>query len=310
MRVRALIIFIALINLTEVHCQEFLLNNDNTILRGGITFDLGSHKNRFGVFTSAHHRIGSVVLNAGLSLKYNRLGLGPRAKGIETIIKLKAKTGFIQTPNFYESLASPEEFLTNYKYTIGYAINFYLNEFGTRQKTGTIDIRVHKIGIKHENDILAERASDKFRTAGISFNYHDSLNIYSIKTTLWTGNKDNEMAKRVYDKSFARFGYIDLSSTPMGRYSHGIINLSVRRDLALGLISEFELGMDHEKIRNTIQNKFMHDMDFWPEKLNGAKNLHIPMVDTYGNAYIYGENQILKPGSIYFQLNVNSSEFY
>ena len=28
------------------------------------------------------------------------------------------------------------------------------------------------------------------------------------------------------------------------------------------------LGYDHEKIRNAIQNKFMHDLWFWPSKWN------------------------------------------
>lgn len=290
--------------------QEFNFGGKNTLIRGGITVNLGSHINRLGVYTGIFYRLDRIELSARLDLKYAGLMMGPRLKGIETLFKTGVKVGFAEGSENLMSRAAETELLSLWRYTMGYHINWYFNDMNTDQRTGTIAFRIDKVEITHENDILGEVASDKFRTAAFGMYYHDSLNIYGLETVLWTGDKDDEKARRVYDDTFARFGYIDLSSTTFGKHSHGILSSVVKRDIGFGMIAEAKVGIDHEKIRNTVQNKFMHDMYFWPEQWNKAKNLHIPMLDRAGNAYLYREDQILKEGSLFLQLNLNAEKFY
>lgn len=297
-------------SMTEGFSQEFYFNQNRTILRGGFSINMGTHANKIGVFTAVYQSIGRAVLNARLDVKYVHLMLGPRLRGVESLFTLGGKIGFEESLKRFESLANPEEFLTNYKYSVGYNFNLYMNDMELDQQTGTINLRIAKFVLEHENDILGEVASDKFRTAAMGMYYQDSLMIFGSEFILWTGNKDDPEARRVYESSFARYGFFDLSDTKFGRNSHGILNFNVKRDLGLGIITEAELGIDHEKIRNTIQNKFMHDMWIWPEKWNKAKNLHITMLDAQGLPFVYEEGQLLKPSSIYFQLNMNSRSFY
>ena len=278
-------------------------------IRAGLTFNFGSHLQRMGLYASAFYETDNMAFTCHWDHKYTLKSYGPPISGYEMLLSFGANVGFLKsTKDFGGQVYAPT--LTNYEYKLAYTYNWYFNKMGTQQPTGTIGIRFKHIEFVHENDILGKPRSDKFRTAALALIYHDDNMVYGISSALWTGDKDHENARRIDDTSFARFGYIDLSETPYGGSSHGALSVFTKRDLGFGNVITGAVGIDHDMVRDAIQNKFFHDMWFYPEQWNKAKNRHIPMVDVEGKAYTYSEGQQLKNGAPFFDINLNGALFY
>ncbi|MDH5396565.1 MAG: polymorphic toxin type 23 domain-containing protein [Cyclobacteriaceae bacterium] len=277
----------------------------------GLMINFGTHYQRFGVLVAGYCNYRLAQINTQYKIYYNRRAPGPQEKYFEQNFNAGIAIGLMERADSlaYDYISKTGHNGTK-QYVLGYAYNYYFNNIGYRQPTGTIGIRISDFEFHHENDILGRRASDGFRTAAFGLYYNKGLHQMAIKSVLWTGNKDAAGVRRVKESSFARFGYYDLSETQFGQLSHGILAFSWKLNFPFHQSAEVALGLDSEKIRNTIQNKFMHDMYFWPEKWNKARNLHIPMIDTNGKPFLYQEGQNIRKNKSFIDLSVNNEGFF
>jgi len=277
--------------------------------RTGISLQLGSHQNRVGFNISTTFGQPYANLTFHYDLLYTFKDLGYYEKSFQHIGRLKLSTAFLEKPSVYRSISN-SPFGNQYFYEFYYTYRYYFNNWDTNQPTGEIGLNFGHFFLSHENDLLAAKSVDKFRTAAMRIGYQDSIHSIATSFIFYTGNKDDPNTKRINSSDFSRYGYFDLSETPFGKYSHGILAIDYSRQLPFANQIRLSAGYDHEKIRNAIQNKFMHDLPIWPRKWNSAKSRHIPMIDQEGNAFLYKEDQKLREGSFYWGVFLNSPEFY
>ena len=278
-------------------------------LNGGLMFSLGTHFQRVGLFVSGYYHVDYVQFNARLGVLYHFKGLGP-AGGIEKQVNIGPLLALGKKDSLPDLFTGPVGNQTGRPYSIGYSYNMYFDRQNTSQRTGTIGLGAGKWGLVHENDLLASPGSDKYRTAAIMLYYTEGRQRVALQSILYTGNINSPGAKRVRGSSFARYGYIDLSETEHGKYSHGILSLGYSYLFPYQQVGRVALGIDSEHIRNGIQNKFMHDLYFVPEKWNKAHNLHLPMVTKDGKAYLYLPDQQLREARFFADISANGSLFY
>jgi len=311
LKVLSVVLIFNLLNHLDLYSQEVLniSGNLNYYAQAGVVFQFGSHQNRVGISVSA--KGGRDYANLGLeyNVLYTLSDFGYYEKTFQHILGFKVTTAIDRRDHSFRSFQySP--FSSNCFYEFHYQYRYYFNHWNTAQTTGEIGLNFGHFYIYHENDLLAAKSVDKFRTAAMRLGYQDSIQSFATSFTFWTGNKDDPKTKRINESKFSRYGYFDLSDTPFGKYSHGVLAVDYIRQLPLANQIGFSLGYDHEKIRNAIQNKFMHDLPFYPKKWNTAKSRHIPMVDQEGNSYLYEEGQQLREGQFYFNIGLNTPEFY
>jgi hypothetical protein len=288
------------------------LSNRNGGLNGGLAFNFGSITRRVGLYLGGFYVLEDVQINSTIRLYYNFATFGPSLKGweIQPSLGLLAAVGnreYRERDVFFSSLGNQ----TGRKYSLGYSYNFYFDQIGTSQRTGTILIGMDRFELVSENDIFATKRSDRFRTGGVRFSYKNGDFMYSISSILWTGNPQSEATRRVHNSDFpSRFGYVDISEAPFGKFSNGVLAFQVKYSIGNGQEVQGGIGVDSERVRNVFQNKVIHDMYFWPKKWNKARNPHLPMLDQYGEPYLYKEDQKIKRSSAYFDLSLNPGIFY
>lgn len=277
--------------------------------RAGLSLQLGSHQNRVGINLSTS--LGQTFANVTLQydVLYTFKDLGYFEKSFQHTAGIKLTTAVEEKRvNYRPAVNSP---LSNHAfYEFHYLYRYYFNKWNTNQPTGEIGLNFGHFFLQHENDLLAAKSVDKFRTAAMRIGYQDSVQSISTSFILWTGNKDHPNTKRINSSDFSRYGYFDLSDTPFGKYSHGILAMDYARQLPFANQIRVSAGYDHEKIRNAIQNKFMHDLPIWPRKWNTANSRHVPMVDKEGNSFLYKNNQKIRDGQFYWGIFLNSPDFY
>nr|MBX2841379.1 hypothetical protein [Flammeovirgaceae bacterium] len=260
----------------------------------GLAFNFGTHFQRAGLFLTGYYYHDFFQVNAQTRWHISFRQLGPHSKSHEGQFSLGTVFAFGENDQIQHPFLSPVGNQTGKKYSIGYSYNIYLDQKKTNQRTGIVGIQLDQVEIYHENDILGTPGSDRYRTSGILVAYRTENTKIGINTTFWTGNSDSGKAVKVEDNSFARFGYTDLSNAEYGEFSNGLLSLQVEQVFPYAQQGRVNIGIDSEHVRNFLQNRVMHDLYFWPEKWNPAKNYHIPMVDTEGKPYLYKENQELK----------------
>ena len=59
-----------------------------------------------------------------------------------------------------------------------------------------------------------------------------------------------------------------------------------------------------------VQNRFIHDMEFMPDKWVATENPHVPMRDAKGGQYLFLEGQSIKPAKPFVEVSMNPSLFY
>ena len=277
---------------------------------GGITFNLGTHFQRVGVFVAGYYYHNFFQLNAQARWYFNFKNLGPPLKGHEGQFSLGTVFSMGEYDEEQNPFISSVGNQTGRKYSIGYAYNFYLDQRETSQSTGTIGVQLNRVDIIVENDILGSLGSDRYRTSGIFLGYRIDDYRMGLNTTFWMGNADSPKVKKIRDNSFARFGYKDLSEAEYGKYSHGLLSVQLEHVFPHSQTGRLNLGLDSEHVRNYVQNKVMHDLYFWPEKWNPARNYHVPMLDSDGFPYTYQPEQEVKPTIFFFDASLNPPYFY
>lgn len=305
------LVALMLLKLNNTRAQEKFVSNDAVSLyfKTGFSFQFGSHQDRVGVNISSAIGQSYANITAQYQLLYTLKDFGFSKKSFQHIIGIKLSSAFQEGNTAYRPVAE-SPFSNHSLYQFHYFYRYYLNNWNTSQATGEIGISMGHFFLLHENDLLAAKSVDKYRTAAMRMGYQDSSQSVAASFIFWTGNKDHPKTKRFNSSDFSRYGYFDLSETPYGKYSHGILAIDYLRQLPFANQIRLSAGYDHEKIRNSIQNRFMHDLPIWPRKWNTAKSRHVPMVDEEGNSYLYQEDQELRTGKFYWGVFCNSSDFY
>lgn len=281
-------------------------------ISGGLQVDLGFPVNRVGLRIQGYYVWDFVQLNGSLGWQYNVSHLGPRPMqpGGEFQGALGAIVGWgpseLQPHPFLHPVANQ----TGRQYALGYAWKYYWDNRETSQLTALIGLHLGRWEILTENDAYTGLVYDRYRTGAFAVAYRrDSLR-YMLMTTLWTGDPRN--LPRVSDNPDfpARYGYKDLRDAPYGRFSHGILAAQVSTALPYYHQGQASIGIDAEQVRNFMQNRLIHDMYYFPEKLTPVRNPHYPMLDTEGYPYLYQPDQVIRRPRPYLELGLNSPLFY
>jgi hypothetical protein len=276
----------------------------------GISVHFGTVRMRLGVVARAFYATTRVQANLELGLHYNFRAFGPPAAGPE----LRASVGGVAA--WGSNAASQDVFLspvgnqTGRRSSFAYAYNMYWDRIGTSQRTGTVALQIGALAVATENDILAGKGEDKFRTGAVSVHWREEDTRFGIRTVLWTGDTETNVPK-VRESSYpSRFGYKDMRNARYGAYSHGLLTAQVEHAISGFQTVGAEVGVDWERVRHTVQNRFIHDMAFIPDGWVGSENPHVPMLDAQGGQYLFLDGQEVKPPRVFAELSTNPSLFY
>jgi len=276
----------------------------------GVSLTFGSHVNRLGVIAKAYYAGSQFQANTELGLHYNLKALGPPLAGPEARASLGGVFAWGDTDVADNLFLSPVSNQTGHKYSLAYAYNYYWDKIGTSQPTGTVALQWDAVHLISENDILAGRGGDRYRTGAATVAYRTEKVRSAIKAVLWTGDTGKN-TRKVKDTGYpSRFGYRDMSRAPHGAYSHGILSAQVQYVWCGFQSIGAEIGMDSEKIRHRLQNEFIHDMVFIPGRWVTSDNPHVPMRDAQGGPYLFQEGQTIKPAEPFAAISMNPSLFY
>lgn len=296
-----------------------LISGQDTYLRFAFTGDIGTKFRRGGLLFQITQKAGRgdrFEFYSAVQLKFVQRGMGPQKNSTEMSIHAGAAVamGKWNYNNFSGNYYVPFSFLTTHgrRSQLAYTFNYYMDHHKTTQGTGTITIKVGNTYIISENDLFGNLdGKDRFRTGSLGLYLRKDKFFAGLKTTLWTGETRCSEMKRVKDSMFpGRYGYKDIEPCTYANFSHGLLSLESGYMHSDFFMPALRIGKDDERIRNFVQNEIIHDMHFIPSKWNTAQNLHIPMLDTEGKAYLYKEDQELKKGKFFLQLAVNHSWFY
>ncbi len=269
------------------------------------SFNIGSHLKRAG-FALNYGLIYKFIQVAGrIDYHRNFLPIGAPIPGNELQLNFAIITATKKRKNspplknfFYFNN------LTKYKYAIGYSLNLYRDQIGTSQRTGTILLGLNNFLILSENDIFAQKAVDKYRTAAVKIALNTNYGLFAITSIMWTPETKN--LPIIHDPSYpARWGYKDFTKNKYGKYSAGILAFEYQNSLI-----RTSVGINSEWVRFFLQDKLIHDMYFVPKKWNKARNPHYPMLADNGEPYLFKKNQHVKPTEFFWLIGYNCSIFY
>ena len=279
-------------------------SSSTLLVQAGLSFDIGGHSQRAGFNLKASYSYDFIQLNTSFWGFYNFKSFPVGLRSIEGQLKLGILGAW--GPKHYD--ATPFMHInsnqTQRPYAFGYSYHIYI-EKNTRQHSGSIGFNAYQFSLLMENDFLAFRLQDKFRTGSLGIYYNSPRWQIGIKQLAWTGNP--YYAGAIWyddDKTFpSPYGYMNMNQAKYGNISTGILAAEVRYMLPYGQVVGAAIGWDSEQIRNIAQNKLIHDSFF-------LKNPHIPMVDKKGKSYLYREGQQVRAARTFWQVTGNAPIFY
>ena len=298
MPIRLTLILLVAYNI--ILAQEW--RTENIGLQIGLSSSIGSHKSQVGVKIQGFYMHDFVQVNGGVFYHFNGLHLGNRKQ----FHAVRANLGAVlmagkkdAIPHFiYDGLIHQ----SNRRYALAYNYLWYLDNAGTSQLSGGLGFHFRQLALFVENDFFAGQGKDRFRTNDAKITYHTERLNFRFQTKLWTG--ETEGAKIIDGNPRIK----DLSDNYLGKTSHGIISLGLDYYLFAGNVLNVDTGVDHEQVRDMLQNKFMHNKKFIPKKWR-TPNAHYPMLDRFGYP-MFSSSQQLRPLFFYFQTGINGSLFY
>ncbi|MEO1516612.1 MAG: polymorphic toxin type 23 domain-containing protein [Bacteroidota bacterium] len=280
-------------------------------IEAGLSCQVGTRVNRIGAFCTAFANKNHWTWNAQWRLYYNVGRLGPPTQGFESQLSSGLSLGFgpVQTLPGHPPHALRAR--GQYRHRVGYALTWYVDP-QSPQWTGAFAAGWGNWELILENDAFVFSGKDRFRTGALELATWLGDTRLASKWLLWTGDPHHKACRWVKEAEDypCRFGYRDLSASPLGAYSHGIGSLTVGWALLDGQWAAVELGIDSERIRHALQNRLIHDGLRWPKGERGPKNPHIPMLDAHGQPYLFGEDQQIRPSRFWGALSWNPGLFY
>lgn len=277
----------------------------------GVSFAFGNKINRLGFIASGYAVRDWLQINSSANFNYTFKSLAIKKSTPEIRLSIGALGGYGFKLENVNNFIGATENNTVFANSIGYTYNRYWDKNGTTQSSGLIAARFNKITIATENDILgAGRGNeDKFRTGGVYLEYQHLDTKLGINTTMWTGNYSK--SPLISDTDFpAQNGYRDMKNSVYGNRSASLLSFQIKQLLPFNQTAQLNIGIDDERIRNRLQNQFMHNLKFIPKSWQKTKNFHIPMLTEDGKQYLYKPEQTIKKPTFYFNLGMNNPMFY
>lgn len=279
---------------------------DNWGIQVGISANIGTHINQFGLKVQGYYTFNFVQLNAGSQLRFNSNGLGGRTNyithRINTGLVLMGGKRNINPQLVFDGLNHQ----TKYEYALAYNYLWYFDNIGTSQRSGGFGLHVQQFYLLMENDLFAGQGRDRFRTGYTSIGFHENLFNIAIATQLWTGETRGTETQRLSEKPYFG-GYKDLRNLPFGKTSHGILSINVDYQVFYGNTVSASIGVDSESIRNGLQNKLMHNKVFIPKSMRNS-DPNYPMLDAEGNPTL--DKDKVRPNRFFFQAGLNRGMTY
>jgi len=261
-----------------------------------------------GLILQGYYVYDFVQLNAEARIYHSMKNLGPKLEYNEAVTSAGIVLAYGGKQNYFNPFLSSISNQTKHHYSIAYSYNAYFNKIKTKQQTGTIALQFGDISLIGENDIFARPVLDRFRTGAflIQYQYRNMFQA-ALNCTMWTGKMGNSVRD---NKEFPYVGYMDTVSGVYTKYSHGLLSAQFKWNMGYGQNAQLNLGVDAEQVRNTVQNRLIHDLVFIPRKWYKPVNCHIPMLDTESNQYLYRKDQKIKKPEFYWNVFSNASVFY
>lgn len=281
--------------------------------QAGICLSAGSHLLRTGIWVHGYYVRDVFEGKTEVRFYMNYKSWGPGGSFFELQFSPAIQVGFDEKDSTFFSpfffIYSPH---TGRKSHVGYAMNFYWDSRRTSQRTGTIWFNTGFFTFFSENDLLAQRMLDRYRTGSFGLSWRYLVWEWAITSVLWTGKWGSVLRT---DHPHFRLGcYLDTTGGIFTRYSHGILLIKANYSGLSGLYGQTisaAAGIDAERIRDCMQNKLIHDMVFLPRSwLKKSRNCHIPMLDENGNPYVFRNDQKIKKSKIFLNAGLNEPIFY
>jgi len=124
---------------------------------------------------------------------------------------------------------------------------------------------------------------------------------------MWTGQYKESIRN---DSLYPHIGYMSAVCGSYCNLSNGLLSGQIKYANEYGQYVQGNVGIDAEQVRDVMQNRLIHDMPLIPKKWNKAQNLHIPMVDSEGNQYLYRKNQKIRKPKFYLNAYSSPNLFY
>jgi len=296
-----LLVFVITIGIKPTFSQQY--QEGKFGINIGIVIALGTHINRFGVSVNSYYKNNHFQINPELRLYFNAKNLGPNKQSVEGVISLGVVYAYGKKDTTFNEFYSPISNQTQRKNSVGYAYRFYINNIQTNQRTGTIALQFNRFSFITENDLFSGTPKlDRFRTGAFLLQYQKEKVQIGINATLFTG----QMGERVTDENYPFVGIYE--NTVGGKYtqfSHGLLSAQLNYAGDYYQTYQANIGVDSERVRNAIQNRFIHDI-----MIGHGINAHVPMLDDKGEQYLFKEGQKVKPMKFYMNGFMNPSLFY
>ncbi len=254
------------------------LNAQGAFLGLKLGIALGSHQQSFAVGVHATGYSWNLMASVGSDVSFSLNSLGERRNLWEwrTYVGGAWKSKPILGSGDFElgTLKNP----LDRSNSLGYAYLIYLDNAGTSQRSGALRTEFYGHSLYFENDFFAGQGRDRYRTAVVTYRYRRDLWIVKLGIILWTGetsglrNQDTLINGRPYN-------FKNLSSTPYGRSSHGILVIGTHYG-GMGNSLGVEMGMDSEKLRDVVQNQLAHSA-VWHRR-NPRNAVSYPPLDSSG----------------------------
>ena len=295
---------------------------ENKGLKLGLVYEIGQPMHRLGCTFGFHVNRGIFQLSSNSTVFYAFRNYGPKITRWEVQVGGNIGIGFgsLQSSIETTALLTPVSNYTGRKNLAGYGVKYYYDKIGTKQLTGSISIRINDYFFATENDGFVFLPFDKFRTGAISlgryfFNHNEGLAFSQQKVSMdiliYTGQTQGAPTEKIKDGTYpSRFGYKKLNNSKHSKSSHGIIKFYWTTNLRYNQNAFVDIGLDHERIRNSVQNKIIHDLPFIPKWFIKIKNPHIPMRNAEDKDYLYGENEKIRKGKFVWGVGLNRPFFY
>lgn len=274
----------------------------------GAIFALGNKFQRIGYTLQTYYYSNFIQVNAEVRAYYNLKNLGSQKEYGEIVSSLGLVLGYGQKQTWHNPFLSPVSNQTKYQNSIGYSFNAYFNKVKTTQQTGTLAFQFGSFSVIADNDLLAKRILDRFRTGAflLQYQYQDYFQA-GLNCTMWTGQMGHAIRD---DKDFPFIGYMDTTGGLYTNYSHGLLSAQFKGNIGLGQNLQANVGVDAQQVRNFMQNRLIHDMAFLPKKWFKRINCHIPMLDSADNQYLFRKEQRIKEPEFYWNVFSGASLFY
>jgi len=272
----------------------------------GISLQFGTHINGIGIQFNTYFTDRFYQLNFGEQLMFQLSDIGQRKHffNSRTSTGLVLLAGKKSTQRDFQLNGLSHN--TNYNYGLGYNYLWYLDNVGSSQRSGGWGLHLKKTSILFENDIFGGQGKDRFRTGHLAITYRDSLWKFNAGFSIWTGETAGTDWQKISFEGCPN-GYRSLEDKSFGKTSHGIAYVGF--DYGFGNFQwlSYKIGVDSEKLRHQLQNRFMHDLIWLPKSLP-RNTPHYPMLDKNG-CPVFNKTEARK-SELFFQGSINSGWSY